>query len=108
MIQLIKIKCDDMLSNAQTEHNLGVMYLLGEGVSQDYKKALYWFEKASDQGLAGAQYNLGAMYYSGQGVSQDYQKALYWFEKASDQGLAEAQCILESLYESGYGGIKKE
>ena len=34
----------------------------GEGVEQDFKEAVKWYQKAAEQGFAGAQYNLGAMY----------------------------------------------
>ncbi|WP_374133880.1 tetratricopeptide repeat protein [Candidatus Endomicrobiellum pyrsonymphae] len=42
----------------------------------DYTEAFNWFEKAADQGLAGAQYNLGRMYNLGLGVAQDYTEPL--------------------------------
>ena len=51
------------------------MYDNGQGVTQDYKQAVYWFEKAATQGLAKAQYNLGLMYSNGQGVTQNYKQA---------------------------------
>jgi TPR repeat protein len=33
------------------------MYYGGEGVPQDYKKALHWFTKAAEQGDATSEYN---------------------------------------------------
>lgn len=74
---------------AAAQHNLGVMYYQGEGVRQDYQKALEWYTKAANQGFSGAQYNLGVMYSQGKGVPQDYQKALEWYGKACDNGLQE-------------------
>ena len=44
------------------QNGLGIMYAKGEGVPQDYSKALKWFGLAADKGDAGAQYNLGLMY----------------------------------------------
>jgi TPR repeat protein len=38
------------------------MYAFGKGVLKDDKQAVYWYQKAAEQGLAEAQYNLGAMY----------------------------------------------
>jgi TPR repeat protein len=35
------------------------MYNFGEGVLKDYKQAVYWYQKAADQGYAEAQSNLG-------------------------------------------------
>lgn len=34
--------------NAEAQLNLGVMYLQGEGVLQDYTKGAYWTKKAYD------------------------------------------------------------
>ena len=58
------------------QHNLGVMYENGEGVRQDYVKAVDWYAKAANKGLSIAQFNLGAMYYNGKGVPQSYAKAI--------------------------------
>jgi TPR repeat protein len=62
------------------------MYAKGRGVAQDDKQAVYWYQKAADQGDAGAQYNLGEMYQYGVGVAQDHKQAVYWTQKAADQG----------------------
>ena len=60
------------------------MYENGQGVKQDYFKAVEWYQKASEQGLAGAQFSLGNMYYFGQGVRQDYTKAKEYYGLACD------------------------
>jgi TPR repeat protein len=36
------------------------MYANDKGVLKDAKQAVYWYQKAADQGQAKAQYNLGA------------------------------------------------
>ena len=66
------------------------MYDHGHGVDVDYKKAIEWYKKAAEQGLASAQFNLGNMYYHGQGVDMNYKKAIEWYEKAAKQGHAKA------------------
>ena len=38
------------------------MYEKGQGVDQDYIKAVEWYQRAAEQGVADAQYNLGNMY----------------------------------------------
>ena len=48
--------------NVTAQFNLGLMYVQGEGVSQNFKKAVYWCQKAAEQGEAEAQFFLGAMY----------------------------------------------
>jgi hypothetical protein len=37
------------------QQNIGVFYLLGEGVSKDYSEAAYWFMRASEQGVEKSQ-----------------------------------------------------
>ena len=59
------------------------MYEQGEAVTQDYKQAFDWYQKAASQGLAGAQYQLGHMYYKGQGVKQNYVRAYMWSNLAA-------------------------
>lgn len=39
------------------------MYLHGQGVEKDMKKALRYFKAAADKGNSDAQFNLGAMYF---------------------------------------------
>ena len=41
--------------DADAQHNLGIPYYKGEGVTQDYEKAIFWWQKAAQQGLAEAQ-----------------------------------------------------
>ena len=62
------------------------MYANGRGVRQDYKKAVEWYRKAANQGVAKAQSNLGGMYYFGQGVRQNKSRAKELFGKACDGG----------------------
>ncbi len=72
--------------DAAAQYNLGLMYDVGTGVPQDYKKALIWYTKAAEQGYVWAQYNLGLMYAEGKGVPEDYKQALIWYTKAAEQG----------------------
>jgi TPR repeat protein len=39
-----------------------MMYDNGEGVLQDDKEAIKWYQKAAEQGHASAQFSLGVMY----------------------------------------------
>ena len=62
--------------NADAQHNLGVMYETGLGVSENDKKAVKWYRLAAEQGHAAAQYSLGVMYQTGEGVPEDVKEAL--------------------------------
>jgi len=76
--------------DAYSQFCLGFVYKNGEGVPQDYKKAVYWYTKAAEQGLATAQCNLGVMYKNGRGVPQDYVTAYAWWNLSSASGVKEA------------------
>jgi TPR repeat protein len=71
---------------ADAQFKLGLMYELGQGVSQGYTQAVYWYLKAAEQGNTNARYNLALKYQAGLGVTQDATKAAYWFGKAAEQG----------------------
>ncbi len=86
---------------------VGWMYEKGNGVSQDYAKAVKWYRKAAEQGDAEGQFNLGIMYYNGQGVSQDYAEAVKWYRKAAEQNYEYAQCNLGFMYLEG-NGVEKD
>ena len=89
--------------NVWSQFYLGLMYYEGEGVSQDYGKAVKWFQRAANQGNVLSQYNLGVMYYEGEGVTQDYAQAVEWFQRAANQGDVWSQFYLGVLYSNGYG-----
>lgn len=88
---------------ASAQYELGEIYAKGQGVNQDYNRAVEWYTKAAKQGLAQAQYALGKLYEGGDGVPQDYKQALVWYRKAADQGYANAQTAIGVLYQQGKG-----
>ena len=62
--------------NAVAQTRLGVMYENGQGVPQDYDKAVKWYRLAATQGYATAQINLAGMYVNGRAGPQDYNEAM--------------------------------
>lgn len=94
--------------DALAQYNLGVFFDNGQGVPQDYKKAMHWYRLAADQsagheGIADAQTNLGMMYQAGRGVPKDSKEAVRWYRLAADQGNARAQFNLGLMYSKGDG-----
>jgi hypothetical protein len=67
------------------QYYLGVMYMKGQGVEQDYEKAGEWFRKASEQGLAVAMYKLAGLYTEGNGVPKDLEFAYVWYSVGAVQ-----------------------
>lgn len=92
------------LGNAQAMNNLGVQYGRGRGgLTQDYAKALEWYEKAASKGMAKPMENIAWLYANGNGVQRDLAKARDWFEKAADLGLPSAMARVGILYIDGVG-----
>ena len=71
---------------ANTQFNLGLMYVNGEGVLQDDKQAACWCRRAAEQGNAFAQTDLALMYRNGKGVLQDNVYAHMWANIANSNG----------------------
>ena len=83
-------------------YNKGLRYY----EAKDYNQAVYWYQKAAEQGHAGAQCNLGFCYEKGLGVAQDWNQAVYWYRRAAEQGQVNAQCNLGNCYYYGWGVTK--
>ncbi len=94
-------------NNVEAQSELGELYYSSKkGITDQYQKALDWFNKAATAGNDKAQYYLGLMYYQGEGVKTDYNKAVEWFTKAATAGNDEAQYYLGVCYYYGKGVTK--
>ena len=65
------------------------MYNNGEGVLQDFGRAVYWYRMAAEQGHRQGQFNLGALLNNGEGVEKDPVSAYKWIALASTDPPAE-------------------
>ena len=63
---------------------LGFLYLRGDGVTQDTKKAIDLFRESAEKGYVPAQIILGGLYYSDKEV-KDYNQAFKWYKLAADK-----------------------
>ena len=66
------------------QYYLGMMYLHGNGVEQDYDEAAKWFRKSARQRIKQAQFRLAELYASGKGVPRDYEYAYAWYRVGSE------------------------
>ena len=71
--------------DALAQLRLGEMNDMGQGIPQNYQKAVARYRQAAEQGNAEAQYHLGEKYELGQGVPQSYTVAAEWYSKAAEQ-----------------------
>ena len=67
------------------------MYFLGEGMEQDFSKAMEWYLRAAKQGSKEAQNSLGFMYFEGKGVSRDLIEAYAWFQLSANADYDQAR-----------------
>ncbi|NRB16723.1 MAG: sel1 repeat family protein [Rhodobacteraceae bacterium] len=83
--------------DVNAQYNVGVHYLNGIGVEQDYELAKVWLRKSTDQGDRGAQYNLAIIYFKGLGVPADYISAHMWFSISGAKGFELARKAREMV-----------
>ena len=82
---------------------LGTAYASGQGVPQDYAKALQYYKQAAAANDALAQYNIGLLYETGRGVPQDLPGAVGFYLQAAKQGIVQAEFNLANMYADGRG-----
>jgi len=68
--------------DARAETYVGVMYLRGQGLPQNFEAAAHWLHRAAEADVPAAQYFLGLLYDKGQGVPQDFVLAEAWLNLA--------------------------
>lgn len=89
------------LGNAQAIYNLGSMTQQGLGTNKDEKKALQYFQEASDKGFGKSSFELAQMYRYGKsnvGIIKDTDKYKKLLDKAAQQGSEEASVEIAVLY----------
>ncbi|MDD5267295.1 MAG: tetratricopeptide repeat protein [Methylococcales bacterium] len=91
--------------NPEAQHKLGLMYENGKGTDRNLDKAISWYEKAAQQGMAKSQFNLGSLYLR---ELQDKNHALYWFKQAAEQQYPNAEFNLGVFYANGELGLEKD
>ncbi len=94
-------------------YSLAYQYEMGDGVPQDYGRAVSLYREAIDLAKAeqkdmfkngsAAKCNLADKYEHGVGVPQNYKQALYWYMKSAEQENCVAQYSLGNMYKDGRG-----
>lgn len=89
------------LGHAGAQTYLGLMYLSGQGLPQNYAMAIRFFEQAAKAGDPQAQLMLGQLYRNGRGLRMNKRQALIWFQRSAARGNSEAQATLAEMYATG-------
>jgi TPR repeat protein len=82
---------------------LGNMYMNGEGVIRDSRKAAFYLQMGASAGNRGAQYSLAKLYENGAGVPKSPSRAVELYTASAKQGYAPAAKSLALDYEFGRG-----
>lgn len=90
-------------NDARGQYALAIMYDLGNGVKQNSKEAVKYYQLAAVQGFADAQNNLGVMYDQADGVDTDYKEAMKWYLLAAERGNRDAPNNIGVLHMIGLG-----
>jgi len=90
--------------DSNVEYKLGVMYDTGQGVKQNFAKAIEHFEKSIKyKEKPYSLWRLGKIHLHGKGVDKNYDKAKAYFERAEATGDANSQFELAHMHEYGKG-----
>jgi TPR repeat protein len=94
--------------DAQAQFKLGECLYLGNGVEQNIKEALTWFNRSASQNYAPAQNALGKAYADGDFGTEDLVIAKRLYTAAASQGYAEAMYNLGRMCVDGYFNYNAE
>ncbi len=83
-----------------SQFNTGVNYSIGRGIQKDIEKAVYWYQRANEQGHSKAPFNIAIFYADGIHTEPDYKLALEYFLVAEARGNLNAKKFLNKLRES--------
>ncbi|MDB3869986.1 sel1 repeat family protein [Candidatus Thioglobus sp.] len=83
--------------NPIAQHNLSILYSIGELVAKDERRAFLLMQQSANQNITRSQNSLAMMYINGIGVPPDYQKAYYWASVSARKGNTEGKEILTYL-----------
>ncbi len=89
--------------DAESQYQLGLIYLYGNDELRDAKKAFEWMARAAAQNVVPAMRELGIMYISGEGTEPYIERGLQLLSDAADNLDPGALYHLGLMYEKGLG-----
>ena len=84
-----------------SQFNTGVNYSLGRGIEKDFEKAVYWYQRAHEQGHSKAPCNIELIYADGINLDPDPELALDYLLIAEERNNKDAKRFLNKLREQG-------
>jgi TPR repeat protein len=92
--------------DADAQHELGRLYLEGEGVARDLMRAARWLTLAARKNHRGAQATLGDLLFRGEGTLRHVTRGLTWLELARRAAVGRDKWILR-LHERAFAQAPK-
>jgi TPR repeat protein len=86
-----------------SQYHLGVMYIKGQGVRKNGKKAYHFLYPLAKRGHPHSEKLVADMHLNGDGVLQDFSEAANWYKRAALQNIPDAQLALGNMYSIGKG-----
>jgi TPR repeat protein len=96
--QQFKLRQEANAGDPLAQHELGLRYLMGDGIPVDTVQAIYWIKRAADQNLTTAKYNYAIFLINGIGLEWNPFVAFKYFKSAADDGMVQAQYVVGVLY----------
>jgi len=80
-----------------SQYNTGVNYSIGRGIGKDIEKAVYWYQRAHEQGHSKAPFNIAIIYTDGVNLESSPELGLRYFLLAEKRNNSEAKEFLDKL-----------
>lgn len=93
-----------VIGDPGAQFEIGSRYADGFGTAPNMPKAVEWYRRAADQGLAPAQYRLGSLLEHGRGTTKNLTAAADLYKKAAEKGNTKAMYNLGVLHAQGMLG----
>jgi uncharacterized protein len=91
-------------NDKDAQFELAKLYMRGEGVEEDVRRAMHYFSVLSQSGHAGAQAFLADLYWRGKFVPKDQQRALALITVAVENAPAHERLWIEDIYQNIFCG----
>ena len=96
--QKFKLTQEANAGDVLAQHELGLRYLMGEGIPADTTQAVYWIKKAAESNLTSAKYNYAILLINGIGIEWNPYNAFNYFKSAAEDGMVQAQYVVGVLH----------
>ena len=92
-------------NDQDAQFELAKLYLKGDGVPVDTKRAMHWLSVLTEMGHAGAQAFLADLYWQGEHVDRDPKRAYALVTVAVENAPAHERIWIEDIYQYIYCGV---